>query len=175
MTKDEWAALVPSVRAAINTAYGAEAPQRPWVWHDNERFLQCPDVYHEHGMTLHRFPPNSGDLNPIETVWAWLRRDLARREQEDLQARRFLTPQQFKQRCAQILNTYAVPKQRQRLSPLEKLIRGMPKRLRKCRDNNYGRCGKSLRLHVLEQSSDAVPSNSACNLTAFGDHSVFSS
>ena len=31
-----------------------------------------------------RFPPNSGDFNPIETVWAKLRRDLAKREFADL-------------------------------------------------------------------------------------------
>ena len=35
-----------------------------------------------------KFPPNSGDLNPIETVWARLRRDLAVREMADLKAGR---------------------------------------------------------------------------------------
>ena len=142
MTKEEWAALVPSVRAAIDGAYGDDVPRRPWVWHDNERFLQCPDTYRENGMALHRFPPSSGDLNPIETVWAWLRRDLARREQEDLQAGRFLTPQQFKQRCSQILTSYAVVKEGQTQSRLQRLIIGMPRRLRRCKANGYGRCGK---------------------------------
>ena len=53
-------------------------------------------------------PPNSGDLNPIETVWAWLRRDLGKRELADLKAKRpALTEHQFKQRCAQILLSYA--------------------------------------------------------------------
>jgi hypothetical protein len=56
------------------------------VWHDNERFLLQPDVYAEHGLELVRFPPSSGDLNPIETVWAWLRKDLAHREMTDLTA-----------------------------------------------------------------------------------------
>ena len=35
-----------------------------------------------------RLPPNSGDLNPIETVWAKLRKDLAKREFEGLKNNR---------------------------------------------------------------------------------------
>jgi hypothetical protein len=142
MTAAEWAALVPSVRAAVDEAYGGDVPARPWVWHDNERFLLRPDTYRQHGMSLHRFPPCSGDLNPIETVWAWLRKDLAKREQADLSDKRDLAPQQFKQRCSQLLNSYSVPKDGEQYSRLQKLIRGMPKRLRKCKANSYGRCGK---------------------------------
>ena len=142
MTSQEWAALVPTVMAAVQEAYGDNVPSTPWVWHDNERFLQCPEVYRENGMSLHRFPPNSGDLNPIENVWAWLRRDLGVRERADITARRSLTPLQFKQRCSQILNSYCTPKPGELYSRIQKLIRGMPKRLRKCRDNRYGRSGK---------------------------------
>ena len=142
MTAAEWAALVPSVRAAVDEAYGGDVPARPWVWHDNERFLLRPGTYRQHGMSLHRFPPCSGDLNPIETVWAWLRKDLAKREQADLSDKRDLAPQQFKQRCSQLLNSYSVPKDGEQYSRLQKLIRGMPKRLRKCKANSYGRCGK---------------------------------
>ena len=142
MTAAEWAALVPSVRAAVDEAYGGDVPARPWVWHDNERFLLCPDTYRQHGMSLHRFPPCSGDLNPIETVWAWLRKDLAKREQADLSDKRDLPPQQFQQRCYQLLNSYSVPKDGEQYSRLQKLIRGMPKRLRKCKANSCGRCGK---------------------------------
>ena len=142
MDKDAWQALVPTVRAALDNAYGDDLPARPKVWHDNERFLLCPDVYKENGLSMHRFPPNSGDLNPIETVWAWLRRDLAKREFEDLKARRTLSEPMFKQRCAQILNSYSVPREGHMYSPLQKLIRGMAKRLARCRPNNYGRCGK---------------------------------
>ena len=142
MTADEWAALVPTVRSAIDDAYGDDVPSTPWVLNDNERFLQCPDVYRRHGLSLHRFPPSSGDLNPIETVWAWLRKDLAHREQTDLKTNYTLTPQQFKQRCAQLLNSYCVPVEGEIYSRIQKLIRGMPKRLRKCKDNKYGCCGK---------------------------------
>ncbi len=41
----------------------------------------CPDAYLKAGLEQIRFPPNSGDSNPIETVWARLRKDLAVREQ----------------------------------------------------------------------------------------------
>ena len=142
MTREEWEAQIPFVKAAIDDAYGDGAPSTAWVWHDNERFLLCPEVYKAHGMKLVRFPPNSGDLNPIETVWAWLRRDLMLREQADIQNGRWLTPQQFRQRCAQLLHSYSVPFAGERFSPLQKLIRGMPRRLQRCRANSYGRCGK---------------------------------
>ena len=108
MTKEEWQALVPKVKGAMSEAYGGDLPPRPLVWHDNERFLLQPEVYTRNGMELRRFPPNSGDLNPVETVWAWLRRDLGKRELADLKAKRpALTEHQFKQRCAQILLSYA--------------------------------------------------------------------
>ncbi len=142
MTRQDWEELVPSVKETIDDAYGADLPHRPWVWHDNERFLLCPSVYQQNGLTLHRFPPNSGDLNPIETVWAWLRKDLAKRELEDLKSKRTLTPPQFKQRCAQLLHSYSVPAPGETHNRYQKLLRGMPARLKKCKDNRYGRCGK---------------------------------
>ena len=55
-----------------------------------------------------RLLPNSGDLNPIETVWARLRRDLAQREFEDLKHDKIITTQQFKQRVAQLLHSYSL-------------------------------------------------------------------
>ena len=42
-------------------------------------FVETPYAKHTN-LDLVRFPPNSGDLNPIETVWARLRRELAVRE-----------------------------------------------------------------------------------------------
>ena len=123
--------------AACDRAAGGRAGS-----HDNEKFLLCPQTYKKHGLLQVRFPPNSGDLNPIETVWAELRKDLAAREQEDLSAGRVLTLAQFKQRAAHILNSYSVPKEDQKLSYLTKLVRGMPKRLAKCTAKKYGRCGK---------------------------------
>ena len=145
MTKPEWEAHVPALKRAVDAAEtrGSErVTQKAKVWHDNEKFLLCPATYRQHELVQVRFPPNSGDLNPIETVWARLRRDLAEREQEDLTAGRTITTSQFKQRAAQILNSYGVAAPGQTHSFLQKLVRGMPKRLAKCKANKYGRCGK---------------------------------
>ena len=113
------------------------------MWHDNERFLLQPDVYADHGLELVRFPPSSGDLNPIETVRAWLRKDLAQREMTDLTAGKpAQTVGQFRARAAQMLRSYSAPKLGDSRSRLEKLVRGMPERLRKCKANKFGKCGK---------------------------------
>ena len=84
----------------------------------------------------------SGDLNPVETVWAWLRCDLAKREQCDYMAGKEITIKQYKQRAAQLLQSYGEKKSGKLYSRLEKLVRGMPKRLHLCKARNYGRCGK---------------------------------
>ena len=112
------------------------------VWHDNEKFIQAPQEYKKAGLKSCNFPPNSGDLNPIETVWAKLRSDLAVREQADLGAGRVLTKQQFRARAAQLLQTYGVSQPGHQWSYLQKLVRGMPKRLERCKQNGFGRCGK---------------------------------
>ena len=145
MTKAEWERRLPVVREAASEATvgeGRRGVKRRWVWHDNERFLLCPEAYKRNGMQLIRFPPNSGDLNPIETVWARLRKDLAVREQADVRSHKVLTVAQFRARAAQLLQSYSVPANGQQLSYLQKLVRGMPDRLRRCRANKYGRCGK---------------------------------
>ena len=93
-------------------------------------------------MTAVRFPPSSGDLNPIENVWAKLRKDLAIREFEDLKNDKVITTLQFKQRCSQLLTSYGYVKPGKKYSYLENLIRGMPGRLLRCKENKYGNCGK---------------------------------
>ena len=50
------------------------------MWFDNEGFLKIDSAYHKHGLTALRFPPGSGDLNPIENVWSKLKKGLAIRE-----------------------------------------------------------------------------------------------
>ena len=68
---------------------------------------------------------------------------MAEREHEDIQAHRYLNAKQFKQRCAQILRTYTRPGDKgDGLCRLQRLARGMPNRLRRCKNNSYGRCGK---------------------------------
>lgn len=76
------------------------------VWHDNEGFLKQPDVYAANRLQMVTFPPNSGDLNPIETCWAELRKELAVREMDDLDAGRTLAVAQFRQRVSQILRYF---------------------------------------------------------------------
>ena len=112
------------------------------MWHDNEKFIQAPKEYKKAGLISINFPPNSGDLNPIETVWAKLRKDLAAREFEDLKAGKLISVTSFKQRVAKLLASYSTPGPGEHNSYLERLVRGMPKRLEKCKPNKYGPCGK---------------------------------
>ena len=71
-----------------------------------------------------------------------MRRELAFREQSDLDQDLMLTLSQFKQRVAQILNVFSVAGEGEPCNFLQKLVRGMPKRLAKCKRQRYGRCGK---------------------------------
>ena len=140
MDKAAWARLIPKVASASDSGHGDGTPK---VWHDNEKFLLQPDVYAKHGLELVRFPANSGDLNPIETVWAWLRRDLAEREQKDLNdGKVVLSVAKFRARAAQILNSYSSTQAGETCSRLEKLVRGMPKRLQQLKKHKFGRFGK---------------------------------
>ena len=81
-------------------------------------------------------------MNPIENVWAQLRKDLAKREQDDFATRRTLSVPEFRSRVAQILQSYSVPKKDRQYSYLQTLVRGMPARLRRCQDKRYGRRGE---------------------------------
>ena len=112
------------------------------MWFDNETFLKIDSEYRRHGLTAMRFPPGSGDLNPIENVWGKLRKDLAIREFEDLKNDKVITTLQFKQRVSQLLTSYGYVKPGKKYSYLENLLRGMPKRLVKCKQKKYGNCGK---------------------------------
>ena len=135
--------MVAALRCDCNERAGARGRcVRGSVWHDGEGFLQQPDLYAKNGLTLVRFPPNSGDLNPIETVWAWMRRDLALREHVDFNANKVQTKAQFRQRAAHILKSYEEKAPGQSWSRLQKLVRGMPARLARSKARRYGRCGK---------------------------------
>ena len=141
MTKQDWVQILPHVSRAAHSNRHTR-PGCAKVWQDSERFLCQPDEYKVHGLQIQRFPPNSGDLNPIETVWAWLRRDLAKREQSDYMADKEISLKQFKQRAAHLLQGCGEKKPGEVHSRLEKFVRGMPRRLRQCKEHNYGRCGK---------------------------------
>ena len=73
---------------------------------------------------------------------ARLRFDLARRERDDLKARRTLTNQQFKQRVSHLLLLYSIPREGERWNYYQRLLRSMPARLAKCRANRFGPCGQ---------------------------------
>ena len=112
------------------------------MWHDNEKFIQAPMEYKKAGVVSVNFPPNSGDLAPIETVCAELRKDFAIREFEDLKMNKLISVTTFKQRVSQILTSYSTKGPGEQHSYLERVIRGMPKRLERCKRLKYGPCGK---------------------------------
>jgi len=140
--KEEWAQQLPQLRKAAAMSSYSPGCKRLKVWHDNEGFLKQPDEYKKAGLTSVLFPPNSGDLNPIETVWAKLRQDLAKLEFEDLKNDRVITVATFRRRVAQLLRSYSIKGPGEQYCYLEKIVRGMPKRLAKCKKNSYGPCGK---------------------------------
>ena len=65
-----------------------------------------------------------------------------KRDMEDLHAGRHITVTQYRQRVGQLLASYTVPMEGQEYSFLQRLVRGMPRRLAKCRANRFGPCGK---------------------------------
>ena len=95
MTKEEWKGCLPALKHAVDSAEETRPTSKAKVWHDNEKFLFQPKEYNKVGLQMERFPPNSGDLNPIETVWARLRKDLALREQQDMAQGKIITVAQF--------------------------------------------------------------------------------
>ena len=107
MKMEEWAQHIGKVKRAADQSDQGGAFKKLKIWHDNEKFLQQPKEYKKAGLVSINFPPNSGDMNPIETVWAKLRRDLAAREFEDLKAGRVISIVAFKQKVSQLLTSYS--------------------------------------------------------------------
>jgi len=142
MKSQEWAQHVPQLKRAAAMSASRGGFKKLKMWHDNEKFIQLPKEYKKAGLISVNFPPNSGDLNPIETVWARLRKDLAVREFEDLRMGKMISKTAFRQRVAQLLTSYSIPGPGEQHSYLEMLVRGMPRRLKRCKENKYGPCGK---------------------------------
>ena len=142
MKMEEWAQHVGKLKRAADQSGHSGGVKKLKMWHDNEKFLQQPKEYKKAGLVSINFPPNNGDLNPIETVWAKLRKDLAAREFEDLRLGKMISTTVFKQRVSQLLHSYSMAGPGEKHSFLEKLVQGMPKRLQKCKKNKYGPCGK---------------------------------
>ena len=122
-----------------------------WCFHCSGRLrlLSFCAVEHASGLQKVMFPSFWALEAPVflhsrtcQTVWAQLRKDLAKREQDDFAAGRTLTMANFRQRAAQLLKSYGEVRQNHKYSFLRKLVRGMPLRLRRSRELRYGRCGK---------------------------------
>ena len=91
---EEWVAEVvrPGKLAAALAAVNPVRPRGPWtVLCDNESFLRTDEArlaHREAGVTLWKMPAHSPDLNPVEKFWAWLRKELRKRDLEDLAKKR---------------------------------------------------------------------------------------
>ena len=89
----EWVKMVKGgkLTKAIR-ALGPVQPAGPWkVLCDGETFLRTADstaAHEEVGVDLWTVPASSPDLNPIEQMWAWLRKELRRLDREDLVAKK---------------------------------------------------------------------------------------
>ncbi|CAE7600419.1 unnamed protein product [Symbiodinium sp. CCMP2592] len=79
-----WCGLVRAgrLRRAIQ-ALDLVTKHGPWkVLCDNENAMAAE------GLSAWRVPPSSPDLNPVEKMWAWLRRRIRQKDREDLRKRR---------------------------------------------------------------------------------------
>ena len=76
---------------------------------DGEGFLTakaCKAAYQTKKITVLTLPPKSPDLNPIETFWGWLRRELQVRDLQDMQAKQAaLSKEAYKNRVRNLLKT----------------------------------------------------------------------
>jgi len=93
ISQDEWLKALRS--GAVKKAIQSTKPgKKTGPWHllcDNEGFLESKEakkLYKKVGIKLWHVPPRSPDLNPIEKVWAWLRRHLRRMDLKDAIAKR---------------------------------------------------------------------------------------
>ena len=88
-----WAQAVREgkLRAAIR-ALSPVSRIGPWtVLADGETFLWAPEsqrAYTRTRVSLWRVPPKSPDLNPVEKMWGWVRKELRMKDLADLKARR---------------------------------------------------------------------------------------
>lgn len=89
----EWCGLVRAgrLRRAIQALHPVNK-HGPWkVLCDNEKFLHTAasrSAMAAEGISAWRVPPSSPDLNPVDKMWAWLRRRIRQKDREDLQKRR---------------------------------------------------------------------------------------
>ena len=87
--EDEWSAAVRNgnLGSALRSINGRKK-RRPWkVLCDNESFLRTKkslQALRRPNVTLIELPPRSPDLNPVEKMWGWMRKQLRVRDLRDL-------------------------------------------------------------------------------------------
>ena len=94
---DDFAALR---RACDDAPEIADPGKKATVWTDNEQFLEKPAKYKAAKREVCNFPTDSGDIGPMKTVWARLRKGVAKRGFEDLKQGKAITAAQFKKRAS---------------------------------------------------------------------------
>ena len=76
---------------------------------DNERFLKSAEAktnYRASCVTLWRIPPRSPDLKPVERFWHWVRKEMRKKDLEDLRAKRPVVGKcAYKQRLRALLRS----------------------------------------------------------------------
>ena len=93
LSVDDWFGVVKD-KILFHSIKGLQSSRRPgpyYVLADNEKFLKNKDIVKElkkQGIEMWHIPPRSPDLNPIERFWGWLKKELRRRELQDLVAKR---------------------------------------------------------------------------------------
>ena len=117
-------------KAALGEDHIKEAVKFVRAWR-HKRFCTCRYIIQEL-----KLPCSSRTLARILNANGYFWKAVSKR------MRLSQTISQFKQRVAQILNGFSVAKEGEPCSFLQKLVRGMPKRLAKCKRQRYGRCGK---------------------------------
>lgn len=73
--------------ATVDEAFG-HRPGQWWLLHDNDKKFHSGLVRgwrFSHGIPVMDFPPYSPDLNPIEHLWAYLKKQIRKRKWKDIE------------------------------------------------------------------------------------------
>ena len=85
---EEWSNAVNN-RCLIDALKAVNPLKKSGPWKiicDNESFLRAPEsrkAYRRFGIDLIEIPPRSPDLNPVEKMWGWVRKQLRARDLRD--------------------------------------------------------------------------------------------
>src|SRR5262249_55954312 len=64
--------------------------------HDNDPKHTANATKEEHGIEVLNWPPNSPDLNPIENLWAWMKRKVEEGERRMMMEGKLVGPAEFR-------------------------------------------------------------------------------